>query len=721
MDLLLQNGGSEMSNEKELGGIDYFKVLAAFLVVAIHISPLTSYSITWDFIFTRIICRIAVPYFFMVTGYFLLMPYLFKQSEDSRAIYSFVKKTLTLYLLAIIICLPVNIYAKQFSGTDIFDIIRLIVFDGTLYHLWYLPASILGVILVYLASLKFSFKTIFVASIILFTIGLFGDSYYGFIKNTPIISDFYGGMFNIFTYTRNGIFYAPLFLVLGAYLRHSERKYSVKVYVAGFIVSLALMIGEGMTLHNLGVQRHDSMYFALLPCMFFLFQITIAVRLNQKQSLRVIATWIYVLHPIVIVLVRGMAKALHMENIFVSNSLIHYASVSIISLLIAVVIEKFYYARKTQLYPKGRAWIEIDRASLKRNVEELSKVMPHGCKLMPVLKANAYGHGAVLVARELNALKIYSFCVATISEAVELRRNNIKGEILILGYTHPEQFSLLKRYGLTQTVVDASYAKELNSYGIKLKVYIKIDTGMHRLGERSSKIESLCSIFECKNLVIRGAYTHLCDASATASNDKAFTKSQEEAFFSCVEALKKLGCICPSAHLQSSYGLLNYPEIKADYIRVGIALYGTLSTYADTENCAVGLKPILSLKARVALVQDLFEGENAGYELAYTAHKNMKIATLSIGYADGVPRSLSCGKGHVLINGSKAPIIGLICMDQMLVDVSDVDNPQAGDVAVVIGKSVEQEITVSELSEASGTIANEFLSRLSNRIVRMAK
>lgn len=374
---------------------------------------------------------------------------------------------------------------------------------------------------------------------------------------------------------------------------------------------------------------------------------------------------------------------------------------------------------KSQTYEKGRAWIEVDEECLMQNVKELCKQMPPGCKLMPVLKANAYGHGAVLLARELNAMKIYSFCVATVLEGVELRRHHIKGEILILGYTHPQQFPLLIRYKLTQTVIDLNYAHKLNNYGKRVKVHLKIDTGMHRLGERSVNIESLCSIFKCKNLVIVGAYTHLCADSTTTSQDMAFTKAQEKAFFDAIAKLKERGFICPAIHLQASYGILNYPAIRGDYARIGIALYGYLSTRADAERKDFKLHPILALKARVVLVRDLFVGESVGYDLAYIAPRDMKIATLAIGYADGIPRSLSCGNGRVLINGDEAPIIGRICMDQMMVDVSNVKNPQSGQIAVIIGKSGEAEITIYDIAQQTGTITNEVLSRLGNRLNRI--
>lgn len=371
-----------------------------------------------------------------------------------------------------------------------------------------------------------------------------------------------------------------------------------------------------------------------------------------------------------------------------------------------------------EIFRTGRAWIELDRKALHHNVKILRSLLSDGCELMPAVKANAYGHGAVLISRELNAVGVRAFCVASVLEGVELRRNGIEGEILILSYTHPEQFHYLYRYHLTQTVIDYSYAQVLKRYGKKIKVHIKIDTGMHRLGERCERIDDIRRIFQCGNLKIEGIFTHLCAVDTTSLEDKAFTMAQERNLYYVVKQLKEWGYICPKIHLLSSYGLLNYPNFGGDYARIGIALYGTLSTHTDTENCAVPLKPVLSVKARVASVKELFKGEKAGYGLQFVADQNSRIAILTIGYADGIPRSLSNGVGNVLINGYEAPIIGRICMDQTLVDITNIPDVKAGDVAVVIGKSGNAEITVCDLAEQTGTISNEILSRLGERLER---
>lgn len=368
-------------------------------------------------------------------------------------------------------------------------------------------------------------------------------------------------------------------------------------------------------------------------------------------------------------------------------------------------------------FPMDRAWIEIDRAALRHNVAELEKLLPHKCRLMPAVKANAYGHGSVLIAKELNRIGIRSFCTATVKEGIELRRNGVKGEILILGYTHPQYFPHLKRYDLTQSVIDYSYAQILNSYGKKLKVHIKIDTGMHRLGERSENTEQILKIFRLENLIINGIYTHLCVSDSHADKDIQYTLTQASAFDDVIFQIQNHGFLCPKTHLQASYGVLNFPNLSGNYARIGIALYGVLSTREN--DCPVDLRPVLSLKARVISVKNLLKGESVGYGLQYTAKENTKIAVLSIGYADGYPRSLSCGIGKVLVNGIEAPIVGRICMDQMTVDVTKISDITTGDIATIIGKSGASEITVYDIAEQAGTITNEILSRLGPRVERL--
>lgn len=707
-----------MIKDKQCGGLDAFKIIAALLIICIHTSPLSSFSGDADFFLTRIVARIAVPFFLMVSGFFIMPPYLFEKSCDTGMLLRFLKKATLLYAVAMAIYLPVNIYAGQLKGLRIADIFRMVVFDGTFYHLWYLPAAILGVLIVYLLGRKLPFKALFGVALLLYVIGLMGDSYFGAVSGVPVLSTIYDAMLYVFSHTRNGLFYAPVFVAMGAWLGHSERTHTPRVNAVGFVLSMVIMSVEGFALHHLGWQRHDSMYLALLPCMYFLFQLILSWSRKPQKSLRVISTWIYLIHPLFIVAVRGAAKVTGLVDVLVHNSLIHYLLVSVLSVLSAVFVAKLPIFRKKKAFQKGRAWIELDRAALRHNVDTLRTLIPDGCELMPAVKTNAYGHGAILIAQELNRLGVKAFCVATVEEGVELRKNHVTGEILVLGYTHPNHFSLLRRYRLTQTVVDSSHARILNGYGKEIRVHIKIDTGMHRLGERSEKTEEISKIFECRNLKIEGIFTHLCVADETAPESIEFTHIQSKAFYDTIAELRQREFTCPKKHIVSSYGLLNYPELAENYARVGIALYGMLSTRSDTEHCGISLEPVLSVKARVALVKDLLQGEAAGYGLQFVAPHDTKIAVVTIGYGDGIPRSLSCGIGNVLVHGRKTPIVGRICMDQLLADISGIPDVNAGDIAVIIGRSGDAKITACDLAEQTGTITNEILSRLGERLER---
>jgi len=337
--------------------------------------------------------------------------------------------------------------------------------------------------------------------------------------------------------------------------------------------------------------------------------------------------------------------------------------------------------------------------------------------LMPAVKANAYGHGAIEISKELNNCGIRAFCVASAAESVELRANGITGEILVLGYTYPDCFHLLDRYNLTQTVVDYNHAVALNKYGKKIKVHIAIDTGMRRLGERSENISNIVAMYKCKNLIITGVYTHCSVIDSRKQSDVQFTQEQIAKFYGVVNKLKALGHT-PKIHIQSSYGIFNYPYLSCDYARVGIALFGMLSTREDTISYNTNLRPVLSVKTRVSAIKNVVAGEPVGYGMAYTATHDMKVAVLAIGYADGIPRGLSCGVGNVLINGHKAPVVGRVCMDQMMVDATHISGVGQGDIAVVLGKSGDKFITACEIAQQTGTISNEILSRLGRRLER---
>lgn len=688
-----------MNKTQKSGSLDIFRLIAAVLVITIHTAPLETISPDADFFLTRILARIAVPFFFMVTGMFTDF------SEPKKAIVKLSK----MYLCATVLYIPFAIISGYFESFSFRKAVRMLLFDGYFYHLWYFPACILGIVIIYLLNKTTTKKAVIIAAV-LYLFGLLGDSYYGLSEKILPVKLFYNVMFTVFSYTRNGLFFAPAFLLLGSKLRNADVVCSRKAAALGSIISFALMTAEAFLLRSFKIPRHDSMYIFLIPTMFFFFEFLKTIRISQKPPLRKISMWIYIIHPAAILALRGASK-IFAKDFFEKRTLLLFLlttlSSFIFSIFAVIITEKVRTIRGAMYSPKARTWAELDIKALRKNVQYLQSISPEGSRLMPAVKANAYGHGAVLISRELNRMGIRAFCVASANEGVELRRHGIKGEILILGYTHPTQFPLLKFFKLSQTVVDFNYAKLLNSYG-KIQTHIGIDTGMRRLGIRSENYEEIRQIFEMKNLIINGIFTHLSSDETTAPHDAEFTEKQSILFYEISDRLANDGYY-PKLHLLASYGLLNYAHLGGDYIRAGIALYGGVLH----EN----LCPILSLKTRVTSVRNVYAGEPVGYGSDCTAQDKMQIASLSIGYADGLPRALSDGVGEVLINGRRAPIIGKICMDQTLVNVTGIDVKQ-GDIAVIIGRSGYEQISVFDVSRQADTIPNEILSRLGERIAR---
>lgn len=365
---------------------------------------------------------------------------------------------------------------------------------------------------------------------------------------------------------------------------------------------------------------------------------------------------------------------------------------------------------------EDRAWVELDFNHLKHNVNELKKAMPEDCDLMAVVKAKAYGHGAFEVATHLNRLGVKAFAVATIDEGIELRRYGIHGEILILGFTSPDRAKELYKYDLIQTLICYNYALQLNKQGYAIKAHIKIDTGMHRLGFDNNDVEAIKKAFTMKQISICGIYTHLSVSDSLAKEDVCFSQLQIQRFYDLLEGLEKEGIEIPKTHIQSSYGLLNYPELKCNYVRAGISLYGALDSSTNKTRLQLDLRPVLSLKSRVVLLRQVKSGDSVGYGRSFIARRDSNIAILSIGYGDGVPRNLSGGNSNVIINGQRAPIIGQICMDQLIVDVTDIDHVSTGNIATLIGKDGNEEILATFVASEAKSIPNELLSRIGSRV-----
>ena len=682
--------------------LDRARLLAAVLVVCIHTGPLSSVSPGWDFWLTRVLARTAVPFFLMVTGYFLARG---GWKDTGR----FLKKTALTYLAAVALYLPLNLYGGGFGPLEW---VKKLFLDGTLYHLWYFPAVLLGVLIARALS-RLNPAAALAAAGGLYLIGLGGDSYWGLVSGLPGAAACYEAIFTLSSYTRNGLFYAPLFLLLGA----AGHRWSKRASLAGAALSLAAMTGEGFLLRGLGWQRHDSMYLALPLCMVFLFSLLLRVNRGEDRRARRLSLLIYLLHPWVIVLDRGGAKALKLTELLVVNSLGHFCAVLALTLAAALALDALRPIRPS---PAARAWRELDLDALRHNGSVLQSRLAPGCALMAVVKADGYGHGARAVARSLQRSGVRAFAAACLAEGIALRRAGVGGLILILGYTPPEEVPLLRRWRLTQAVVDEEHGAALNAVGKPVRVHLAIDTGMRRLGVPAEDTAALARLYGMKNLKTGGVFSHLCVSDEPGRSAKEHTQGQLTRFYRAVDWLRDQGYDPGDVHIQASGGILHLPPQPCAYARAGIALYGVGSGGA-ADAVEAGLRPVLSLRARVACVRQLRPGEAAGYGLAFRAERDTRLAVLSIGYADGLPRELAQNGGRVLLHGRSCPMAGRMCMDQLLVDVTGVPGVRAGDAATLIGRDGGLTIRAEEVARRCGTITNELLSRLGHRVAQVVR
>ncbi|MWV46103.1 serine racemase VanT catalytic subunit [Paenibacillus sp. HJL G12] len=366
----------------------------------------------------------------------------------------------------------------------------------------------------------------------------------------------------------------------------------------------------------------------------------------------------------------------------------------------------------------GRAWAEINLDHLRHNAEELQRIAPSATRIMAVVKANAYGHGSNEIAEELSRAGIGHFAVAEIGEGISLRKHGIRGEILILGYTSPGLAPELARYQLTQTLVNREYGEALEAFGISINIHVKIDTGMNRLGEPYQDMKSIRDCYRFPHLRVTGIFSHLSMSDSQGETAREFTQEQMRRFDEVIRKLKAAEINPGRTHIQSSYGILNYPGAGYDLVRPGIALYGLLSHEGDQVQAQADLRPVLTLRAKVTQVKEVEAHHPVGYGLNFVPSHDIRIATVSIGYADGIPRSLSEHGGYVLIRGQRASMIGSICMDQLTVDVTSIDGVRQGDTVTLIGQDGEETLTACQIAERCGTVSNEILSRLGSRVER---
>lgn len=351
-----------------------------------------------------------------------------------------------------------------------------------------------------------------------------------------------------------------------------------------------------------------------------------------------------------------------------------------------------------------RCWIEIRRDILLNNYRIYRSQLREGQRVMAVVKADAYGHGAAEAARTLQAEGCTDFAVSNIDEAAELRETGITGQILILGYTPPEEAERLVRYDITQALLDEEYAESLADRGVRAQ--FALDTGMNRVGldaDDPAYCEEVIRAY-ADRFTLTGLFTHLCVADTPSETQ--FTNRQIDRFFAVAERVADLQL--PEIHCLNSAGGL-WHNRGGTLARLGIILYGLKPDAANT--LPAGIRPVLTWKSVVSLVKTVRPGETVGYGRAYRAETARRIATVSAGYADGYSRTLS-GKGTVFIHGKPAPIVGRICMDQMTVDVTGIPSVRPGDEAILLGNGY----TADDMARQTGTIGYEVLCNIGQRV-----
>lgn len=361
---------------------------------------------------------------------------------------------------------------------------------------------------------------------------------------------------------------------------------------------------------------------------------------------------------------------------------------------------------------KKRVEAIIDLGAVISNYDHIKNMLAPSTKLLSVVKADAYGHGAIEVCRALENHGATEFAVACVEEAIALRNGGVKGNILILGITDESYAETLERYGLTQTVDSYEYACALSKRA-KIKVHIKIDTGMSRLGlychrpeDAEVAAEEIDKISKLENINIDGIYTHFAESDCVTSD---FTREQYQSFCLLLNKLEEKDIKIGTRHCCNSAGIINYPEMQLDMVRAGIILYGLFPSYETTDT---GLKPAMRLVSRVASVSEIDEKDTVSYGRSYRPNGKIKKAVVSIGYADGLSRVLS-GKATLRINGKDMPVIGNICMDLCMVDVTSGDC-KVGDEVVVF----ENNDDISRLAALASTINYEIVCSVKNRVPR---
>ncbi len=368
-----------------------------------------------------------------------------------------------------------------------------------------------------------------------------------------------------------------------------------------------------------------------------------------------------------------------------------------------------------------RVYAQIDLDSIEYNIEQMKQNLAPGTKMFAVIKSDGYGHGAIPVAKDLeNNDNIDGFAVANLEEAISLRQHGIEKMILILGYTFPEQYEKLVTYEVSPAVYRLDMAKALSKEAVKqnkhVNIHLKVDTGMQRIGLYPSEesLEEAKQILSLPNLHAQGIFTHF---SKSDEADKTSANNQITLFTGFIEKLEEAGFTFDMKHCSNSAGIIDLKNANMDMVRAGIALYGVYPSN-EVNKEAVHLKPALSLKSTIVHLKKVPAGMPVSYGGTYETTKETMIATIPVGYGDGYPRLLS-SKGYVLIRGQKAPILGRVCMDQFMVDVTHIQGVSMRDTVTLIGTDGGASIFVDELGDLCGRFSYEFLCDLGKRIPRI--
>ena len=367
-----------------------------------------------------------------------------------------------------------------------------------------------------------------------------------------------------------------------------------------------------------------------------------------------------------------------------------------------------------------RVEARVDLNAIRHNLKQVRNKLHKGTKLMVIIKADAYGHGAVPIAKALDEEWIDAYGVAIIEEAIELRAAGITKPILILGYTPKEQYSLVVAYDVTQTVFQYEMAEALSAEAVRqgrpAKIHIKIDTGMSRIGYPDSpeSVKEIKQISQLDGIQIEGLFTHFARAD---ESDKSSTERQLQRFLDFTDILEREGISIPIKHASNSAGAIDHKRAELNMIRCGIATYGIYPS-EEVSRTEVQLIPAMELITHVIYVKEVEAGVGISYGATYVTGRKTKVATIPVGYADGYSRNLST-TGKVIIHGQYAPIIGRICMDQFMVDVTDIDGVKQGDFVTLLGREGNSYISVEELAAWSHSFPYELVCNVGKRIPRV--